>query len=126
MPGLRTTVQSSLILCVALGGCKGETDRQRVTRINLKLLHDAVNQFRMDFGRYPSEEEGLLALVEPAALPPASYLEISEIPLDGWGRAFIYVCPAKDGRPFCIRSLGADGEEGGVGSDADLSGGDII
>ena len=47
----------------------GQTDKARVitTKANLKILHTAVMQFKMDTGQFPTEEEGLLALIEPPA-----------------------------------------------------------
>jgi len=94
------------------------------TKANLKTLHAAVNQFYMDTGRYPTEEEGLYALVEQPSdvenWQPGGYLETTDIPKDGWGRDFIYQRYAEGSSPFVIISYGADGEEGGEGLNADL------
>ena len=103
-------------------------DQARVTTTvaNLKALHAAVNQFKMDTGRFPTEDEGLMALIEqPTDVPPGSYelggyLETTEVPKDGWGNDFIYELYPESGKPFVIKSLGADGQEGGEGNDADL------
>ena len=101
-------------------------DEARVitTKANLKVLHAAVNQFKMDTGRFPTEEEGLQALIEQptdvTSYEPGGYLETTEISKDGWGRDFIYELSPESGKPFVIKSLGADGEEGGEGYDADL------
>jgi general secretion pathway protein G len=104
----------------------GKIDQARVTttRVNLKILHAAVNQFKMDTTRFPAEEEGLRALIEQPAdvkyWEPGGYLETTSIPPDGWGNEFIYELYPESGKPFVIKSLGADGEEGGEGYDADL------
>lgn len=93
------------------------------TKASLKSLHAAVIRFYSDCNRYPTEEEGLNALVEkPADVEgwAGPYLETSTVPQDGWGKDFIYELRPASGRPFQIRSLGADGEEGGENSDADL------
>lgn len=100
--------------------------RFTTTMANLKMLHSAVNLFKMDTGRYPSQEEGLKAIVElpgetTVGWEPGGYLETSEIPLDGWGNEFVYELNPKSGEPFAIKSYGADGKEGGEGYDADLS-----
>jgi general secretion pathway protein G len=91
---------------------------------NLKILQNAVNQFKMDTGRFPTEEEGLNALVEqPTDITnwePGGYLQTTEIPKDAWGNEFIYELYPESGKPFVIKSLGADGEEGGEDYDADL------
>lgn len=104
----------------------GRTDEARVkqTRANLKVLQDAVAQFKMDSGRYPSQEEGLTVLVEKPAdvenYPTDGYLNTTDIPLDAWGREFYYQEYPESGKPFVIISFGADGEEGGEGYNADL------
>lgn len=104
----------------------GKIDRARVTttKANLKVLHSAVTQFKMDTGRLPTEEEGLMALVEQPSdvirYEPGGYLETTEIPQDGWGNEFIYELYPETGKSFVIKSLGADGEEGGEDNDADL------
>jgi general secretion pathway protein G len=103
-----------------------QIDKARVTttKANLKALHAAVNQFKMDTGRYPTEEEGLMALIEEPSdvinYQEGGYLETTEVTKDGWGRDFIYELYPESGKSFAIVSLGADGEEGGEGTDADL------
>jgi len=115
-----------LLAAVVVRNFVGQTDRARVTttKANLKLLHMAVNQFKMDTGRFPAEEEGLTVLIEPPTdvenWPPGGYLETTEIPKDGWGNDFIFELYPESGKAFVIRSLGADGEEGGEDYDADL------
>ena len=115
-----------LLAAVVVRNFVGQTDRARVTttKANLKLLHMAVNQFKMDTGRFPAEEEGLAILIEPPSdvenWQPGGYLETTEIPKDGWGNDFIFELYPESGKPFVLRSLGADGEEGGEDYDADL------
>jgi len=101
-------------------------DKARVTttKANLKVLHLAVTQFKMDTGRFPDEDEGLDVLVEqpPDVInyEPGGYLETTEIPKDGWGQDFVYEMNPPSGKPFVIKSFGADGQEGGEDYDADL------
>ena len=101
-------------------------DQARVitTKANLKILHSSVNQFKMDTGRFPTEEEELTALIEQPSdvenWEPGGYLETTEIPKDGWGHDFIYELYPESGKPFVIISYGADGEEGGEDYDKDL------
>lgn len=115
-----------LLFAVVVQNFVGHTDRARVitTRTSLKSLHQSVNQFKMDTGRYPTEDEGLTALIEqPTDItnwPAGGYLETTTIPLDAWGHDFIFELSPESGKPFVIKSLGADGEEGGEGYDADL------
>ncbi len=94
------------------------------TKANLKALHNAVNQFKMDTGRFPTEEEGLMALIEQPSdvesYEPGGYLETTELPRDGWKHDFFYQLYPDSGKPFVIISYGANGEEGGEDYDADL------
>jgi len=103
-----------------------QIDKARVTqtKANLKALHNAVNQFKLDTGRFPGEDEGLSVLVEQPSdvtgWEPGGYLETTEVPPDAWGEEFIYELYPESGKPFVIISYGADKEEGGEGYDADL------
>jgi len=115
-----------LLAGVAVKNFMGQTKKASVvaTKANLKVLHEAVQLFRMDTGRYPTDEEGLVALVEEPADAEGwnveGYLERTELPKDGWKRDFFYMTNPGNGKPFVIISYGADGEEGGEGYDADL------
>jgi general secretion pathway protein G len=115
-----------LLFAVVVQNFVGHTDRARVTttKTSLRFLHTAVNQFKMDTGRFPTEDEGLYALLEQPTdvqnWPPGGYLETTDIPKDGWGNDFIYQLYPESGKPFVVKSLGADGQEGGEGYDADL------
>jgi len=101
-----------------------ERGRRNTTLANLKILHQAVQQFRMDTGRYPTAEEGLNALVtQPTDVtnyPQGGYLDTTVVPRDGWSRDFIYELYPESGKPFVIKSLGSDGQEGGDADGADL------
>ncbi|NIP51468.1 MAG: hypothetical protein GWN67_28185 [Phycisphaerae bacterium] len=102
-------------------------DRARVTitKGNLMILHSVVIQFKMDTGRFPTEEEGLNALIEqPADVKGAwkvgGYLDNTKILKDGWGNDFTYDLYPESGKQFVIISFGADGKEGGEGYETDL------
>ena len=78
----------------------------------------------MDTGQYPSEEDGLMALIEE---PPdvtgwtsGGYLETTEVPEDAWDRDFVYQLEPESCKPFVIISYGADGESEGEDDNADL------
>jgi len=115
-----------LLAAVAVQTFTGVIDKAKVktTAASLKTLHNAVLQFKMDTGRYPSEEQGLWELVEEPTdvrdWNPSGYLETTDIPVDAWGNDFIYLLDPGTGKPFVIISYGADGQEGGEGYDADL------
>jgi general secretion pathway protein G len=103
-------------LVVTKVASKIDQARITTTRANLKSLHAAVNQFKMDTGRFPAEDEGLLALIEQPSdvtiWEQGGYLETTELPLDGWEHEFIYELYPESGKQFQIRSMGPDGEEG--------------
>jgi general secretion pathway protein G len=111
-------------LVVTKVATKIDQARVTTTKANLKTLHTAVTQFKMDSGRFPAEEEGLMALIEQPSdvenWEPGGYLETTEVPKDGWGQDFIYELYPESGKPFVIKSFGADSEEGGEDYDADL------
>ncbi|MHC4336452.1 MAG: type II secretion system protein GspG [Planctomycetota bacterium] len=102
-----------------------DTNEARIiTRANLMQLHSAVVQFKMDIGRFPTEEEGLMALIKKPGnvtnYPRRGFLDTKRIPKDAWGREFIYKRWPDGRRPFVIVSYGADGKESGQGDNADL------
>jgi len=98
--------------------------RVRVTKASLRELHTAINQFHMDTGRWPTDAEGLSVLVQQPAdvtnYPAGGYLETVQIPKDGWSHDFVFELYPETGKPFVIKSLGADGQPGGEGNNADL------
>jgi general secretion pathway protein G len=104
----------------------GKIDKARVisTKASLKMLHSAVIQFKLDTGRYPTEEAGLQELIEQptdvTGWNTGGYLESTTLPKDAWGNDFVYQLLPESGKPFVIISYGANGEEGGEGYDADL------
>ncbi len=115
-------------LLAALGAMNflGQTDKAKVitTKANLKMLHHAIAQFKMDTGRYPTEEEGLSVLITAPTdiknYQPGGYLDATALPKDAWGNDFIYRAYPESGKPYVIISYGADGQEGGENFDADL------
>ncbi|AQQ09383.1 PilD-dependent protein PddA [Sedimentisphaera cyanobacteriorum] len=115
-----------LLTAIVAQNFLAQTDKARVkqTKANLKMLHNAVSQFKLDTGRYPSADEGLSVLVEePADVQgwnPGGYLQTTDLPTDAWGNDFFYQEYPESGKPFVIISFGADGEAGGEGYDADL------
>ena len=102
----------------------GRADESRVTaaRADVGNLMQALKLYRLDNQRYPSQEQGLQALVQrPTSGPPASnwrpYLD--KLPNDPWDRPYQYLNPGVYGE-VDVFSLGADGQPGGDGLDADI------
>ena len=112
-----------LLFATAVGTFMGRTDKAKVTtsKASLKVLHNAVIQFKMDTGQYPPEEDGLLSLIEQpmdvTGWAPEGYLESTELPTDAWGNEFVYQLNPESGKPFVIISYGANGEEDGESYD---------
>jgi len=102
----------------------GSEARKLTTKANLKMLHHAIAQFKMDTGRCPTEKEGLSVLVERPSdvknYQPGGYLDSTSVPKDAWGNDFVYQLSPDSYKPFVIISYGADGKEGGDGINADL------
>ena len=93
-----------------------------VARAQIEAFEKALDQFRVDLGRYPSTQEGLGALVTrpaDAAKWAGPYLK-KTVPNDPWGRPYVYRSPGSKG-DFDLLSLGKDGAPGGVGENADIS-----
>ncbi|HEV3008676.1 MAG TPA: type II secretion system major pseudopilin GspG [Burkholderiales bacterium] len=93
-----------------------------VAKAQIDAIEKALDQYRLDTGRYPSNELGLKALVERPSTEPkwnGPYLK-KAVPLDPWGKAYIYKVPGQKG-DFDLVSLGRDGQAGGTGEDADIS-----
>lgn len=116
-----------LLSAVAMKNFVGQIDKAKVktTKANLSVLHEAVLQFKMDTGRYPTEEEGLYELLEEPTdvnnWNPGGYLQSTELPQDGWEHEFIFMLNPDSGKAFVIISYGADDEpEGDEVYDADL------
>lgn len=102
------------------------TAKDATARSQIELFGAALDAYRLDNGRYPSTDQGLEALrVEPSTDPLPSnwrgpYLR-KAVPMDPWGSPFIYLSPgAVNPRGYDLLSLGADGEPGGEGEDADI------
>jgi general secretion pathway protein G len=88
-----------------------DTASETRARADIETIDQAVQRYYLDNRRYPTTEEGL------AALQP--YLR--RVSQDPWNRPYIYAAPGRNGRPYAITSLGADGREGGSGKDADIT-----
>lgn len=96
----------------------------KTTRSQVEMLATSIDSFRLDNGRYPTQEEGLEALIsQPEGLLNWSgpYLRKKKIPRDAWGFEFHYQIPAqRGGIDYDLYSLGADNAEGGEGENRDI------
>jgi general secretion pathway protein G len=115
--GLLVTVVAPRIL--------GRTDDARTTKAlaDMAAITQALDLYRLDNGIYPTTEQGLDALVEKPSRPPVpsrwrpdGYLP--RVPADAWGNPYVYLLATPE--RFALKSLGADGAEGGDGVAADI------
>lgn len=93
----------------------------KVARAQIKSLEDALDQYRLDVGHYPSSAQGLGALMTPPVGESGwqgPYLR-KQVPNDPWGHAYQYSQPGEHGE-FDLSSLGQDGQPGGTGEAADM------
>lgn len=102
----------------------GQIARSETTtaRAQIDALDKALQAFRIDVGRFPSDAEGLKSLVEPLSDPRwrGPYLRTG-VPLDPWGLPYVYRSRSAKGKEFDVISFGRDRREGGTGEDADVS-----
>jgi len=99
-------------------------DDARVTaaKTDVNNVMQALKLYRLDNQRYPSTEQGLNALVsKPGAspVPPNWRPYLDKLPADPWSRPYQYLNPGVHGE-VDVLSLGADGQAGGAGNDADI------
>lgn len=93
----------------------------QITRAQIDAFEKALDQYRLDTGRYPSAEQGLAALVDRPGDEPkwaGPYLR-KAVPTDPWDRPYVYRQPGERGE-FDLLSYGKDGQPGGQGEDADI------
>jgi general secretion pathway protein G len=91
--------------------------------IQIENIAGALDLFRLDMGRYPSQAEGLQALVEqPVGLDTwnGPYLKQKSIPLDPWSRPYIYKIPGDHG-DYDLYTFGAAGVPGGTGENQSVT-----
>jgi general secretion pathway protein G len=107
----------------------GRTEEAKRTKAKLQIenLESALKLYKLDNGSFPSTQQGLEALVKlptvgtiPKSWREGGYLEKYQVPPDPWGRPYVYLSPGMKNRDFDLKSLGADGEEGGEGENADV------
>jgi general secretion pathway protein G len=107
----------------------GRTDEARgvAARQDIASVMQALKLYRLDNSRYPTTDQGLMALVEKPSLDPVpgnwkSYLD--RLPKDPWGNPYQMLSPGVHGE-IDVFTLGADGQPGGSGPDADIGSWDL-
>ena len=115
-----------LLISIVAPTVLNRADEARVQKVHadFKAIETALKIYRLDNYVYPTTEQGLQALVEPSTLEPeprnfkrGGYL--SELPVDPWGRPYLYLSPGEHGE-VDLYTLGADGLSGGEGQNTDI------
>ena len=94
----------------------------KVAKAQIDALEKALDQYRIDTGRYPTTEQGLAALITAPGNESkwgGPYLK-KALPQDPWGRPFVYKMPGDHGE-YDLLSYGKDGQAGGTGDAADIT-----
>ncbi|WED44185.1 GspG family T2SS major pseudopilin variant LspG [Legionella cardiaca] len=99
-------------------------DEARVVKAKQDVLaiQNALDLYKLDNGVYPSTDQGLVALVEkPTSNPiPRDWKQyLQSLPKDPWGRDYLYLNPGEHGE-VDVFTLGADGQPGGTGINAEI------
>lgn len=103
-------------------GRVGES-RQTVAKQQIEGFSSALEMYKLDTTKYPTQEQGLEALVaESQGIVnwKGPYLKKKFIPKDPWGNNYVYIYPGEHG-DYDILSYGADGNAGGDGEDKDVA-----
>jgi len=95
--------------------------KQSAAKAQIELFGQALDQFRLDAGRYPTTQEGLSALVNNTGIAKwdGPYLK-KGVPNDPWDKQYHYQCPGNHG-DYDLFSYGRDGSPGGDGEDKDVN-----
>ena len=99
-----------------------EEARAAAAKHDIATIMQSLKLYHLDNGRYPTNEQGLQALVsrpqsQPA--PPNWKPYLDKLPKDPWGNPYQYLNPGVHGE-VDVFSLGADGQPGGTGADLDV------
>lgn len=95
--------------------------KQSAAKAQIELLGQALDQFRLDTGRYPTTSEGLESLLTNPGVEgwDGPYLRKNVVPRDPWGKAYEYQSPGSHS-DYDLLSYGADGAPGGEGENRDV------
>ena len=90
------------------------------TVLQIRAFQQALEEFYVDQGVYPTTEQGLEALIRPNSEGGKKYLDADKIPLDPWQSPYLYISPGLEGKSYDIASYGQDKERGGTNWDKDI------
>ncbi|MDF0487773.1 type II secretion system major pseudopilin GspG [Sphingomonas sp. H39-1-10] len=99
-----------------------DSSKSQTARVQAKNVVAALNLFKLDASRFPTQEEGVAALMKK---PPnvatwnGPYLPDQSAIVDPWGRTYLLRIPGEHG-DVDVYSLGSDGQPGGTGEAKDV------
>lgn len=96
---------------------KVSSSKKKTAIAQMQMFETAIDTYRLDMGTVPSSLEELRTSNNPNWDGP--YLP-KAIPLDPWGKSYIYTVPGENNMPYSVKSFGLDGQEGGEGENADV------
>ena len=99
------------------------SSRSQAAKVQVENIAAALDHFDLDLGRYPTQEEGLEALVHaPAGVAnwDGPYLQKSSALIDPWQRKYLYRTPGQHNAEFDVWTYGSDGAAGGVNEARDV------
>lgn len=95
------------------------------SRADISQITKALELYKFNELSYPTTDQGLEALINlptdlkrPFLYPLDGY--INSLPVDPWGKEYLYLQPGKKSKKYDLYTLGADGIEGGVGENGDI------
>ena len=114
-----------LLAAVIVPQVISKVDDARIAKAkeDIQSLETALTEYRLDNSTYPTTEEGLQALVKQPNDPSVTHWHgpyVQRLSKDPWGHSYHYVYPGTHGLPYDLYTLGADGQPGGDGVNADI------
>ena len=119
-----------LMAALIVPNVMGRLDEAKLesARTNIKTIDQALRMYRLDNGRYPTQDQGLKALIEKPALEPVpqnwkkgGYIAGGQLPKDPWNRDYQYLQPGvRMPGEFDVFTLGEDAAPGGEEMNADI------
>lgn len=120
--------ESALLNEHGIGPIQDQQANLEKIRRDFRSLEAALDSYRSERGTLPAPGEGLTVLIETPEnpIPPDRLTEsvhLQALPLDPWGRPYGYAPVGLGGgvtQQFDLYTLGADGQQGGTGENADV------
>jgi general secretion pathway protein G len=115
-----------LLAAVIVPSVINKVDEARVAKAksDIQGLETALTMFRLDNSKYPTTDQGLQSLVQQPTDPSIRHWRIGgylqRVSKDPWGADYQYVYPGTHGKEYDLYTLGADGQPGGDGINADI------